>query len=148
MIVRPLELAARLRPEPRWLDWLHFANAGLLVVFFSLFGSRFVLAPGLRIELQSMVGARASATVTTHYISVAAPGRIFNNEGPVTATGLADWLKKEGARTKDPSLLVRAGDGVQVSVQAAIASAATAAGFRVVWAFAEPTSGDARPATK
>ena len=30
MITRPLDLASKLRPEPRNFDWLFFVNAGLL----------------------------------------------------------------------------------------------------------------------
>ena len=47
MITRPLELSSRLRPEPRTFDWVFYVNGGLIVLFFSLFGSQFVLAPGL-----------------------------------------------------------------------------------------------------
>lgn len=47
MITRPLDLASRLRPPPRGLDWLFVMNVALVALFFSLFGSRFVLAPGL-----------------------------------------------------------------------------------------------------
>jgi biopolymer transport protein ExbD len=135
MTVRPLELASRLRPEPRNFDWLFFVNAGLLVFFFSVLGSRFVVAPGLQIE--SMVGARASATPTTHFISVSNSGTIFAPQGPVTLEGLKKWLADEARATKSPSLLVIAAGGVLVDKQAAIVSAATKAGFRVVWAFEE-----------
>ncbi|MBI5770978.1 MAG: hypothetical protein HZA93_24590 [Verrucomicrobia bacterium] len=139
MTTRPLELASRLQPAPRNLDWIFYVNAGLLVFFFTVFGSRFVVAPGLRIE--QMPGARASASPTTHYVSISSSGMIFANRGPISEAGLRDWLAKEGTKTKDPSLLVIAGAGVLVEKQAAIVSAATAAGFRVVWAFEEPVTG-------
>ena len=58
MITRPLDLASKLRPEPRNFDWLFFVNAGLLVLFFVLFGSRFVLAPG---EGQGAARGRAAS---------------------------------------------------------------------------------------
>ena len=47
MITRPLELQSRLSPPPRDLDFIAWVNLGMLVLFFSLLGSRFVLAPGL-----------------------------------------------------------------------------------------------------
>ena len=61
MLTRPLELASRLRPAPRGLAWPFLVNAGLLVLFFSLFGSRFVLAPGLGVDfrLPTVAGANA-----------------------------------------------------------------------------------------
>jgi biopolymer transport protein ExbD len=139
MIVRPLELASRLRPEPRNFDWLFYVNAGLLALFFSVWGSRFVLAPGLQIE--SMAGARASATPTTHYVSVSGSGMIFANQGPVTLEGLKKWLGDEARVTKNPALLVIAARGILVDTQAGIVSAATSAGFRVVWAFEETATG-------
>jgi biopolymer transport protein ExbD len=141
MITRPLELASQLRPEPRNLDWLHFVNAGLLVLFFSLFGSRFVLAPGLGVDLRQMSGSRAGAAPTTHYISVTHSGVIFTNDGPVTLEGLKGWLKEEAKKAPHPSLLVRADAGVKTGEFADIASAAWAAGFSVVWATEEPAAG-------
>ncbi len=49
MITRPLELESRLSPPPRDLDFVAWVNVALIVLFFSLFGSGFVLAPGLLI---------------------------------------------------------------------------------------------------
>jgi biopolymer transport protein ExbD len=49
MITQPLELQSRLSPPPRDLDFFAWVNAGLIVLFFGLLGSRFVLAPGLLI---------------------------------------------------------------------------------------------------
>ena len=67
MITRPLDLASKLRPPPRNLDMLFLVNGGLLVLFFMLFGSRFVLSPGLGVDfrLPVMAGALANATATT-----------------------------------------------------------------------------------
>lgn len=47
MITRPLELQSRLSPPPRDLDFFAWVNVGVVVLFFSLMGSRFVLAQGL-----------------------------------------------------------------------------------------------------
>lgn len=47
MITKPLELESRLSPPPRDLDFVSWVNVGLIFLFFSLLGSRFVLAPGL-----------------------------------------------------------------------------------------------------
>ena len=49
MITRPLELVSRLSPPPRDLDFFAWVNVGVIVLFFGLLGSRFVLAPGARI---------------------------------------------------------------------------------------------------
>jgi len=47
MITRPLDLEARLNRAPRDLDVMHWISVAAVALFFSLAGSRFVLAPGL-----------------------------------------------------------------------------------------------------
>ena len=49
MLTRPLELESRLSSPPRDFDFVAWVNVALIVVFFGLLGSRFVLAPGLLI---------------------------------------------------------------------------------------------------
>lgn len=49
MITRPLDLESRLSPPARDLDAMAWMNVGIIVLCFSLLGSRFVLAPGLLI---------------------------------------------------------------------------------------------------
>ena len=131
MITRPLELSSRLRLAPRTFDWLFYVNGGLIVLFFSLFGSQFVLAPGLGVtfRLPTMPGALAGAATTTHRISVVRSDLIFVDEGALTTKQLRDWLEREAKKTKSPSLLVLVGSGVPASDFTDIASAAHAAGF-------------------
>ncbi len=144
MITRPLDLAARLRREPRNFDFLFFVNGALIVLFFSLFGSRFVLAPGLGVDfrLPEMGGARSGAMVTERVISVLPSGQIFAADGLLSRAQLREWLKGEAAKLREPSLLVRAGAGVPLSQLAEIVSAAQEAGFTRIVVGAEETSGD------
>lgn len=51
MITQPLELAGKLRTPPRDLDVFFWANGALIVLFFALLGSRFVLAPGVPMKV-------------------------------------------------------------------------------------------------
>lgn len=143
MITRPLDLASKLRPEPRNCDALFLVNGGLLVLFFMLFGSRFVLAPGLGVDfkLPEMPGALANAMATTSTISVKNSGQIFA-DGLLTMAQLRDWLKMEVRKTKQPALLVRMSAGVPVSVQNEIVAAAREAGFgpNIVLAAEEPSA--------
>lgn len=143
MITRPLDLASKLRPAPRNFDGWFFVNIGLIVLGFSLFGSQFVLAPGLGLDFQlpEMAGARAEATRTTHDIAVIDAGLIIAEEGSISLKRLGEWLKEEAKTTKDPALLVRAGANVPTSEQAKIVALARTAGFRVVWAAQEPANG-------
>ncbi len=148
MITRPLDLAARLRPEPRSFDWLFFVNGGLLALFFGLFGSHFVLAPGmsLNFRLPTVPGADGNARPPTHVISVINSEQIFTVDGQRKLSELKGWLLQQ---KKDPArkslLLVRGSADGQISVLAEISSAASAAGFEVLWAAGESeTPGKAR----
>jgi biopolymer transport protein ExbD len=124
MITRPLDLASKLRAEPRSLDALFYVNVGMLVLFFFVFGSRFVLAPGLGVDFE----LPKLAVTTTSTISVKNSGQIFA-DGLLSLPQLREWLKIEAKKNKRPSLLVRMSAGVPVSVQNEIVSAAREAGF-------------------
>jgi len=141
VITRPLDLASKLRPAPRNFDPLFLVNGGLLVLFFMLFDSQFVLSPGLGVDfrLPQMPGAMANAMATSSTISVKNSGQIFA-DGLLTMDQLREWLKAEARRSKHPSLLVRMSAGVSVSVQNDIVSAAREAGFgsNIVLAAEEP----------
>lgn len=144
MITRPLDLAAKLRPEPRNFDFLFLINAGLIVLFFDLFGSRFVLAPGLTedFRLPTMPGVREGAMITTHRISLRRGGLILINGGKVGLPELREWLAAAAKTTKQPSLLVITDAETAYEELVAVRSAAHDAGFvRVVW-----TAEDASPA--
>lgn len=136
MITRPLDLASRLRPEPRNFDWLFFVNAGLVVLFFSVFGSRFVLAPGLGVDfrLPPAGGAPTEARSTTHHISVISAGQIVADDGLRPMTELRDWLQKKARTVEKPSLLIRASTEVSHAVVIEIVNAAREAGFTVLLA--------------
>jgi len=140
MITRPLDLASKLRPEPRNFDWLFFVNAGLLVLFFSLFGSRFVLAPGLPLSfrLPAVAGAATQARPPTHVIGVISDKLIVTGDGLRKIEELQGWLGKQAARTKSPLLLVWAGEDLSMALLADVVNAANAAGFEVIWATGEP----------
>ena len=111
MITRPLDLAARLRPPPRNFDWVFLAVGGLIVLFFDLFGSRFVLAPGLGVDfrLPTMPGALAGASTTT--------------------AQLKNWLTAEAKTAKAPVLLVQASDDVPMAKLTEVGTIAREAGF-------------------
>jgi biopolymer transport protein ExbD len=142
MITRPLDLAEKLRPEPRSFDWLFFVNAGLIVLFFSLFGSRFVLAPGFGLmELPAIAGANANARPTTHYITVVGPGQVIAGDGLRDREQLRVWLEVQAKTTSEPTLLVLANRDVSMSVLADIVSVAQAAGFHIQVAATEGAAG-------
>lgn len=143
MITRPLNLASHLRVAPRSFDFLFYVNAGLLALFFSLFGSRFILAPGLGVDFQvpELAGASAGAQPTTHRITVRRSGQIFADDGLVSLKQLGQWLERQKTTTPKPSLLILASAGVRNDELAEIVTVARRAGFAVVWGALEPADG-------
>jgi biopolymer transport protein ExbD len=147
MLTRPLDLSSKLRPPPRSTEWLFLVNVGLLVLFFGLFGSKFVLAPGMGVNfrLPSVAGANASARPVTHVISVINSGQVFTSDGLRKVSELRDWLKLQATKTESPSLLVQADVEVTTAVLAEVASAARSAGFELIWAAGDPGAGNQPP---
>lgn len=148
MITRPLDLSSRLRPEPRSFDWLFFVNGGLIVLFFLLFGSRYVLSPGLGVEFQlpQIAGANAGARSTSHYVTVVNAGQIFAGDGLRDLKDLPEWLREQARTVRRPSLLIQASGRVEMSVITEISSAARRAGFvDIQIAATEPQSSRSGP---
>lgn len=141
MITRPLDLASKLRPEPRNFGALFFVNAGLLVLFFSLFGSRFILAPGVEIDFQlpRVEGASANARPPTHVITVTNSGQVFTGGGPRKLEELPAWLKDQVRGVAEPTLLMQVEARVPNSIVAKITGEAARAGFaHVLYAAEDP----------
>ncbi len=145
MITHPLDLAARLRPPPRNLDMLFLVNGALIVVFFLLFGSRFVLAPGLGVDfrLPEMALADAGAAPTAVVISLRRSGMVLVDDGMLDYAQLQGWLEKRARREKGLALLVRADRRVALEDLGIIAEMAANAGFTggVQWAMEPARAG-------
>ncbi len=142
MITRPLDLASKLRPEPRNFDFLFLVNGGLIVLFFTLFGSPFVLAPGLgmNFKMPEMRGAGQGAVATTDVISIKQGGVIVTESGNITLPQLRDWLKVRAKASKHPLLLVRAHAQMPLEDIAEIQAAAKEAGYAGIVLGAEEPS--------
>ena len=143
MIARPLELADRLQSPPKNFDAFFYVNAGLLVLFFMLFGSRFVLEPGLGLDFQlpTVAGAREGAVGTTCHISVLRSEQIFTDDGLLNMAKLPAWLQAQAQKSRHPALLIRASTSVPVTDVSRIFSLARAAGFgSIVLAADEPAA--------
>ena len=143
MITRPLDLASKLRPEPRDFDFLFYVNVAVIGLFFTLFGSPFVLAPGLGVDFRmpKLAGALATAAPTQRVISVRPSGQIFA-DGLLNMPQLRVWLRIEAKKLKQASLLVRASAGVSLSQVTDIVSAAGEAGFVRVEVGAEESAAE------
>jgi biopolymer transport protein ExbD len=146
MISRPLDLAARLQPRPRSGIAFFFVNAGCILLFFSVFGSRFVLAPGLGVDFQlpQVAGANRSAVRSSHIVTVVNAGQIFAGDGLRSPSQLKEWLVAQAATSREPTLLILSGENVPVAVIAEVAGSAAAAGFTVQVAATETAPGTIR----
>lgn len=148
MISRPLDLSSKLTPAPRDWDWVYFVNVGLLVLYFLLFGSRFVLAPGLGTDFRMpvMPAAREGAAMTTHVINVRRGGLIYTESGNMSMQQLREWLANAVKGTKNPVLLMCASDDVAYKDLVEIDTAARAAGFAgIVWGGEAPHTAKQNP---
>ncbi len=129
MITRPLDLASRMRPEPRNFDWLFYVNTIALIGFFAVFGSHFVLAPGLSVRLPLAAGVNANAKPASHFITVLANSLILTPQGPLKIEQVEAWLSAQAKTTTAPVLVIRGDANVPVSLIASIGGTAAKAGF-------------------
>lgn len=132
MITRPLDLLSKLRPPPRNYDFLFLVNGGLIALFFALFGSRFVLSPGLRMdgkEIQLPSGPARDLVQTPVSISVNASGQIWGDTGLVAPARLKDWMATQVKRAPGSILLVIMDTRASMDILTQISDEATAAGF-------------------
>ena len=131
MITRPLDLASRLRPPPRNFDAVFLINGALIVLFFFIFGSRFVLAPGLGLDfkLPEMAGAVEGAASAPVVISVPRTNMVLVEDGMLNYAQLRVWLRQRAHGQKGLTLLVRADRSVPLQDIGAISEMAVQAGF-------------------
>lgn len=146
MYVRPLDLASQLRPEPRSFDAFHFVNIALLLLFFAVFGSRFVLAPSIPVRDEPLTPAglapeAVAFTESTAVLSVKANGQLFTPElGRTSFAQLDGWLAAKARESERPSLLVVADQSVSYAEFSRIYEAAARRGFVRISIAAEPSA--------
>jgi len=136
MITRPLDLATRLRPAPRSFDYLFWINGVIIALFFTFFGSRFVLSPGMgigRVEeiLPPIHNAVQGAVPTQLTVAVTEAGLLYIDTGFVSFGQFREWLAAEAKRTPGAALLVRLNLKNPASLLAQITSAAEELGLKV-----------------
>ncbi|MEN9841992.1 MAG: hypothetical protein RL376_1792 [Verrucomicrobiota bacterium] len=132
MITRPLDLASRLRSGPRGMDALFYVNVGALAVFFLVFGSRFVLAPGLAVDfVLPQVGAAAISARTTDLVIAVPASNLAVVEGAVLDfKSLGVWLRaNNGGAGAGRRLLVQASASLPTRDLAALYALAADAGL-------------------
>ncbi len=152
MITRPLELQSRLSPPPRDLDFFAWVNVGVIVLFFGLLGSRFVLAPGMPIgvtdeslALPEVNGAVDGAVPAAVVVSYRRDNVILFEGGMYTAAELRKHLQAYAAEHPHAVLLVRADRQVSMQSFLQLCEMAREVGFAKVLAAAEQPPADGLP---
>lgn len=140
MITRPLDLFSRLRPAPRGYESVFYVNAGLLALFFVLFGSRFVLSPGLGVDFSVpvMPAAVAGAVATDVVIAIKGGDLAFVEGSRVNFAGLRQFLAERAKGRTGLRLLVQADASLTTRDLAEVFDMARVAGFASVQIAAEP----------
>jgi biopolymer transport protein ExbD len=151
MITRPLGLESRLSPPPRDLDFVAWVNVAVIVLFFSLLGSRFVLAPGVPIGVGDQSGlvvlpqggGTAESTGAASVVVSYRRDNVILFEGGMYS--LADLRKQmEGYAKKHPGavMLVRADRQVSMQAFLDLCEMARSVGFANVLVAAESPGAD------
>lgn len=136
MITRPLDLASRLRPAPRGVDALFYVNVAALGVFFFVFGSRFVLAPGLAVDFALPVAEEAATARlgTDLVIAVPASNMAVVDGAVMDFNGLGEWLRARAGTSSAVDaprkrLLVQASGALPAKDLTVVYALAAEAGF-------------------
>lgn len=146
MITHPLELQSRLSPPPRDLDFFAWVNVGVIVLFFGLLGSRFVLAPGLSIGVggeQSLVlpevrGATESAGPASVVVSYRRDNVILFEGGMYSLSELRKHMESYAKLHPGAVMLVRSDRQVSMQSILDLCEMARSVGFANVLLAAEP----------
>jgi biopolymer transport protein ExbD len=122
---------------------LFYVNVGLLVLFFGLFGSRFVLSPGLGLDFSLPVAGAAGTAAFAAEVVIAVPasGTALVEGQVLDFKGLSAWLKAQDAKKGRRRLLVQASATLPSNDLAEIYSMAAEAGFVGVLVATEKPSG-------
>jgi biopolymer transport protein ExbD len=141
VITRPFNFESHVTPPPTGLDVISFVNVCALLLFFGLLGSRFVIAPGLKLELPTTAGQPPDALVAPRVLTVSeVDGRemlIF--EGRILNLAAFERLLRDPAGTfGGEALLVRSDRDVSMALLVRVTEVATKAGFSDVLLAAEP----------
>ena len=148
MITQPLDLVSKLRAPPRDFDVFFWANAALIVLFFALLGSRFVLAPGMPVkvgesaalelpEISSAMQGAASVVVSYRRDEM-----ILFEGGIYDIREFRPVLEAYAKKHPSSTLLVRADRQVSIQGFAALCALARAAVFARVHLATEANTND------
>lgn len=149
MITAPLNLEARLRKAPRNFDALFYVNLGVLLLMFSLFGSRFVMLPGVNVVLPQLAHRNWTEQAGSLRVLIQHDGQIAFEGGFCSLEVFRERLREIAAkRAGEVSLIVQADQMVPYHRVFELSAVALELGVPVSWAAesAGPQGAEAKPA--
>lgn len=150
MIVQPFNFTSRLKQASVGFEIVPFIDFCLILVFFAILGSPFVVAPGLTVNLPTMQAPVADAVPTSRVLTVGeVEGReliIFDNRVQTLVT-LEKSFADDPAEGPGEVLLLRLRRDVSVQLLVRINELAAKAGFAAVQIAAEPERTTPAPTT-
>lgn len=145
MITRPLDLQSKLTPPSRDFDLFFWVNVGAVTLFFVLLGSRFVLAPGVPVQVggtpaglelpQTNSAAQGVASVVVSYRR---DNMVLFEGGIYELRDLRKAMETYARKHPAATMLVRVDKQVSVQGLLDLFDMAKAAGFAQVLLAAEP----------
>ncbi len=147
MITRPLDLESRLSKPPRDFDVFFWVNAGVIALLFVMFGSRFVLAPGLAmgvagqeagIELPNVAAGSQGAGAASVVVSYRRDNVLLFEGGMFSLEELRKQMSNYVRAHPGAVLLVRADRQVSMQAFLDLCDMARKEGFASVLIAAEP----------
>ncbi|RME67576.1 MAG: hypothetical protein D6781_12920, partial [Verrucomicrobia bacterium] len=100
MITRPFNLQAHVRQPGKGLDVVPFVDLGVIALFFIVFSSRFVFAPGIARDLPTTRAEVSEAAPAAHVLTVieteGSEVVIFERGGVLTLDAFEELLRRRG----------------------------------------------------
>jgi biopolymer transport protein ExbD len=136
---RRFQLKARLFRGP--LVLVPFLNVLLLIFFFAVFNSAFVLKPGIKIQLP--VGSFRQGTLyASATVILTQEGLVFYNDERIALDSLADALCLSAAKNSSLQLAMEADLRVPYDTIIRVLNMASAAGISNIFLSVRPTFGE------
>lgn len=146
MITGPLELKKHLRQPAKRFDFVPLLDVFFIGLFFLMLSPRFVLSPGLTIDLPEspgsapMAGLPASAVVTVH------SDEMILFEGQILSTEDLDGAMRRFMEGRtDPTVLIYFDRQVSIQTLLLVSETARRAGVTRIQLAAEPAAEEGEP---
>lgn len=135
MIINPLNLADNLRKERGNWDWVPYLSLLLIVFFISMFGTRFISAPGVDIDLP-VVGARLlemkGAPVNVYVLTIKTENMLLFEGSIYSEHTLVAGIKHivPSGDLSESTLLIKMDKGVNLETFMSVAERLQELGFK------------------